>query len=142
MAKVKINNIVSVTHNSTAQPGIISAEININKGQHIPNLDEGVLYPTGVDNVGTAEFPVTGSLTLEDMSTVVSLLAAAAATLVITGKAHGANANKIYTISNAFFTDDRASLQRQRDGQVTINFAAYAATGGTTLPIAVTDAGG
>ena len=138
MAKIKIHNIKSFTKNSTSYPGIVSAEINVNKGRKVPDQNEGDLYPSGSDNVGTTEFPVTGTITLEDMSQALTLLNSSAEDVVIVGVAHGSNSDQEFTISNAEFFTQGQQLQRQEDGRTTLQYQAHSADG-SALPLAIAD---
>jgi hypothetical protein len=137
-AAVRLTNIVSVTHGTQTYKGVRSVNFNVDPGRYVPILEEGKLYPTGLENVGVPEFPVTGELVFEQSTTNLLVLQAAAAgsLVVVLSKAAGAG-NETITITGCKFGRMGVSQSLQDFGRPSISFVAYSAAG-TALPIAGT----
>jgi len=132
MAKIKINNIVRYEQNVTDRPGALSATINRDDGDYLMDLDEGVKYPTGADNVGTpGRFPCTWTLAMENIGMVSAMLTADPTTHYLVGNAHGSNNNRKWTISNGRFRSLSLQASRQADAMATLEGFAYSADGST-----------
>lgn len=140
MAKIKIQNIKSHDHGAANFPGIRSVTLDVNEGEYLPDHDEGVKYPTGADNVGTREgqWPVSGEVESEDANAILGLISAARDDSVVTGQAHGSNANQVFTISNAKYQSVNNQIQRQRDGMYRARFHAFS-DDGDALPLTIED---
>lgn len=137
VAHVRVINIVSVAQGANTYKGVRSVSLSVNDGQYIAKLAEGMLYPTGMDNVGTPDFPVRTSITFEQSpDNVLDLLAEAAGSLVITVKVDGGGENQVITIVNHKFERPTTPFALQSPGVATITGFAYSANG-TTLPISV-----
>lgn len=136
---IRIKNIVSFAHGSDTYKGIRSVQIQVNKGNVVPVLNEGLQYATSAENLGTDQFPVTGSVEFESAAIMMTLLAAAKGTTVIVGKADGSNADQTFTISNNQFNQASQNQVLQQFGRLTLQFAAHSADG-AALPLAITSA--
>ena len=120
-AALRLKNIVSVAHGSDTYKGVRSVNINVSKGTIKEILEEGEEFPSGAENVGMPQFPVTGSIVFEtDDDTMLDLLTAASGSLVITKKAITGGTNKVVTILNVQFTqtsiDPRSAPDRTASG--------------------------
>ena len=134
VAAVRITNIVSVVQGDT-YIGVRSATISAEIGRLLPILQEGHLYPTGTENVGTPDFPVSTQLTFEqDGANMLALMAQAKGNLVITYKVAGGGSNKVLTIANHQFRSFGHSQNLQDFGRPSINGVAHSADG-STLPL-------
>jgi len=132
MAKVKIQNIVRFTKGTTDYPGITQASIDYDEGTFIADQNEGEAYPVGADNIGTpGNWPVTFSLTLEDIAAFVNLLTTPVEDIEIIGQAHGSNDNEKFAIANALLESGNLSIQRQQDGSIELSGFGYSADGST-----------
>lgn len=141
VAAVRITNIVSVVRGTDTYKGVRSVDIIADKGVLAAILEEGDLYPTGSENLGTSGFPVTTRANFEsDTAVMLTMMALGAGTDVITYKPAGGGANKAITIVNHEWRRQTTPLAL---GPVTSRFVttsiegqAYSADG-TTLPISV-----
>lgn len=135
VAAVRITNIKTVTQGTSVYKGIRSVTITADKGQLLPILVEGNLYPTGAINAGTREFPVTTNFVVESGIIAAALLAEASASCVIVFSSDGGD--KTLTIANHQFRNVNQNQALQALGQVSVSGVAYSADG-TALPIAFT----
>lgn len=136
--KTKVQNIASLTHTAITTPGVTGVTIDVDRGTFIPDLDEGLKYPTGADLVGTNQaYPVQPSLTLENMQDA-SLIGSAQDDLAVTGQAHGGNTNPVITAENTRFRTGSSQVQRQADGSVQVQgFSVADSASPDTLPLTV-----
>jgi hypothetical protein len=133
-AAVRIVNIVSVTHNNTYE-GVREVQYEANYGENLPILVEGKLYPSGLENVGTPGFPVSGRVVFEqDCVNMLLLLASATASLVIVAKKAAGAGNETITIANVTFTRLSMALNLQGIARPSVEFVAYSADG-TAFPV-------
>lgn len=140
-AAVRITNIVSVTQGTNKYEGIRSVDVIADKGTLAAIFEEGNLYPTGAENMGTSDFPVTTRANFEtDTAEMLNMLAEAVASLVVVYKVSGGGANKTITIVNHQFRRKTSPLAigaiTRRFAQTSIEGAAFSADG-TALPISV-----
>lgn len=137
VAAVRLHNIISVTQGDTYL-GVRSVTISADAGKLMPILDEGKLYPAGMENVGTPELPVTTQVTFEtDASAMLALLGQAKANLVIVLKKVAGGGNQTITIANHKFNRISQAQSLQDFGKPTISGGAHSSDG-DALPIAVT----
>ena len=141
VSTVRITNIVSVTQGTNTYKGVRSVDVIADAGQLAPILEEGDLYPTGLENLGMADFPVTTRCNFEtDTDVMLQMIAEAVGSLVIVYKVAGGGANKTITISNHKFRRKTTPLalgaSTGRFVTTSIEGVAYSADG-DTLPIAV-----
>jgi len=130
MAKVKVNNIVRFSHGGTDYKGITEGSMDTDEGDFVPDIDEGALYATAIDLVGTpGRFPSNPQFTLENIADFVSLLTASVGDAVLLGKAHGSNDNEQFTVANVLFRQGTLSLSRQQDANIQVQGIAYSADG-------------
>lgn len=135
VAAVRLTNIVSITQGSNKYIGVRSVTIAADKGNLLPILPEGVLYPTGAENVGMSDFPVRTNVEFEqDMANMIALQAEAVGSLVIVFKSAGGGGNKTVTIANHQFRGPSINQGLQSFGRPSISGVAYSADG-ATLPI-------
>lgn len=133
--------IAGLTYNSATVPGILSGQFTVRRGEFQPDFGDNInkIYPTGYHILGTpqGQFPLTGSLQLED-SQAVDLLGGSAADLVITLLAGGGGTNPVITLKNVTFQGTRTQLQRRALGGFPLEFFAFSdAASPGTLPITV-----
>lgn len=139
---VRITNIVSVTQGSNKYQGVRSVDVIADKGTLAAIFVEGDLYPTGAENMGTAEFPVTTRANFEtDTGVALEMIAEPVAPLVVVYKQAGGGANKTLTIPNHQFRRQTTplaigALSGGRFAQVSVEGSAFSADG-TTLPLSV-----
>jgi hypothetical protein len=135
--KVKVNNIVSVTHAAVPSPGILDVTINVTRGTFAPDHDEGELYPIGADlaGVGDSEYPVTGTVRCESMD-AIGFVGDGPASLVTVAKAAQGEDNLTITALNAQFRRARGQVRRRQDGSVDMDFVCHASTG-SALPLTI-----
>lgn len=137
---IRLADIVSVVFGSDTIKGVRSVNLTVAKGRMLPKLEEGNLYPTGVDNVGMPEVPVGVSIVFEtELEAMIDLITANPQTLVVTYKALGGAANRIATISNAYFERTSYAQNNQDAGKPQVEGGAFSSDG-TTLPLATSTA--
>jgi len=130
VAAVRIHNIVSITQGSNTYKGVRSVAIQADKGKLLPVLEEGKLYPSNAELVGTSEFPVTVSVVFEsDGAAMLALLAEAKGTLAIVVKVAGGAPNKTISIVNFRFLRMSKSIQLQDFSRPSVEGAAHSADG-------------
>lgn len=134
---VRIVNIVSVTQSTNLIEGVRSVTIRADKGRLLPILAEGNLYPTGAENAGMPDFPVSTQVQFEqDHANMLAALGYAAGNLVIVFKKAGGGGNQTVTIANHQFRSSGVSQGLQDFGRPTLDGVAYSADG-AALPVAV-----
>jgi hypothetical protein len=133
VSAVRIVNINTVTYGNTIV-GAREVQIEVDKGEHVPILKEGLLYPSGIENLGTRDCPVRGRVSWEQSTTnALALLNLTPANLAIAVKTAGGGTQTI-TIANVRFTRLTTMLNLQRFSVPALEFVAYS-TAGTALPI-------
>lgn len=123
MTKIKVINIVRETSAGQDYKGVEEVDLDVNEGEHTPNYNEGELYPTSADNVGTPDdFPVRINSTHEDIASVLSRLTAADGPYKVVGQAaNGGGTNEVFDVAQAAWQQvsvqfDRSSAQAQFQG--------------------------
>jgi hypothetical protein len=135
IAAVRLTNIKSVTQGSNKYIGVRSVTIRAEKGRLLPILPEGLKYPTGTENVGMPDHPVTTSIVFEtDAGVMIAMLAEAVGSLVIVYAQSGGGADKTITIANHQFKGFSHSQNLQDFGKPSIEGVAHSADG-SALPI-------
>ena len=135
----RIVNIRSFVLGDVTIKGIRSIDYTINPGKFKPTMEEGHLYPSGKENLGSEEFPVTGKVIFETShANALTAQALATADATVTLKTEGGGGDLIRIFKNFTFGTTNGSQKLQDFGQPSMDFFCYS-DDGDTLPIVDTD---